>query len=140
MGFAVPSKKVLEIYNQIIEHGYVTNRPMLGIQYYAVSGDSTYSAIAWKNNLPYGSIVIASIATNSSLNETNIKVGDIVTAVNGKKLDDTAILLEAIENAKVGDSFQFMRNGYFTVDKKSTDDKKIFNLTVTLKDSYKPTV
>ena len=103
MGFAVPSKKVLEIYNQIIEHGYVTNRPMLGIQYYAVSGDSTYSAIAWKNNLPYGSIVIASIATNSSLNETNIKVGDIVTAVNGKKLDDTAILLEAIENAKVGD-------------------------------------
>ena len=98
MGFAVPSEKVLEIYNQIIEHGYVTNRPMLGIQYYAVSNDSTYSAIAWKNNLPYGSIVIASIATNSSLNETNIKTGDIITAVNGKKLDDTAILLEAIEN------------------------------------------
>jgi len=45
-----------------------------------------------------------------------------------------------LEDAKVGDSFQFMRNGYFTVDKKSTDDKKIFNLTVTLKDSYKPTV
>ncbi|MBE6815549.1 MAG: PDZ domain-containing protein [Ruminococcaceae bacterium] len=103
MGFAVPSEKVLEVYNEIIEHGYVTNRPMLGIQYYAVSNDSTYSALAWKNNLPYGSIVIASIATNSSLNETNIKVGDIVTAVNGKPLDDTAILLEAIENAKVGD-------------------------------------
>ncbi len=103
MGFAVPSEKVLEIYNQIIEHGYVTNRPMLGITYYAVSTDSTYSAIAWKNNLPYGSIVIAGIATNSSLNETNIKAGDIITAVNGKKLDDTAILLEAIENAKVGD-------------------------------------
>lgn len=103
MGFAVPSEKVLEIYNELIEHGYVTNRPMLGIQYYAVSNDSTYSALAWKNNLPYGSIVIASIATNSSLNETNIKVGDIVTAVNGKKLDDTDIILEAIENAKVGD-------------------------------------
>lgn len=103
MGFAVPSEKVLEVYNQIIEYGYVTNRPMLGIQYYAVSNDSTYSALAWKNNLPYGSIVIASIATNSSLNETNIKVGDIITAVNGKPLDDTSILLEAIENAKVGD-------------------------------------
>jgi serine protease Do len=103
MGFAVPSEKALEIYKEIVANGYVTNRPMLGIQYYAVSNDSTYSALAWKNNLPYGSIVIASIATNSSLNETNIKVGDIVTAVNGKKLDDTAILLEAIENAKVGD-------------------------------------
>ncbi len=103
MGFAVPSEKALEIYKEIVANGYVTNRPMLGIQYYAVSNDSTYSALAWKNNLPYGSIVIASIATNSSLNETNIKVGDIITAVNGKPLDDTAILLEAIENAKVGD-------------------------------------
>jgi glutaminyl-tRNA synthetase len=43
-------------------------------------------------------------------------------------------------NAKVGDSFQFMRNGYFTVDKNSTDGNIIFNLTATLKDSYKPTV
>ncbi len=103
MGFAVPSEKALEIYESIIEYGYVRNRPMLGIQYYAVANDSTYSAIAWKNNLPYGSIVIASIATNSSLNGTNIKIGDIVTAVNGKKLDDTDIILEAIENAKVGD-------------------------------------
>ncbi len=103
MGFAVPAEKVLEIYNSIIKYGYVTNRPMLGIRYYAVSADSTYSALAWKNSLPYGSIVIASIATNSSVNETNIKVGDIVTAVNGKKLDDTQILLEIIEKAKVGD-------------------------------------
>ncbi len=45
-----------------------------------------------------------------------------------------------LENAKPGDSFQFMRNGYFTVDKNSGEDKIIFNLTVTLKDSYKPTV
>ena len=60
--------------------------------------------------------------------------------VQGSTERKSQLVKEAIENAKVGDSFQFMRNGYFTVDKKSTDDKKIFNLTVTLKDSYKPTV
>lgn len=42
-----------------------------------------------------------------------------------------------LANAKVGDSFQFMRNGYFTVDKYSTPDNIIFNLTATLKDSFK---
>ena len=42
-----------------------------------------------------------------------------------------------LANAKVGDSFQFMRNGYFTVDKYSTKDNVIFNLTATLKDSFK---
>ena len=42
-----------------------------------------------------------------------------------------------LENAKVGDSFQFMRNGYFTVDKYSKEGDVIFNLTATLKDSFK---
>ena len=42
-----------------------------------------------------------------------------------------------LKDANIGDSFQFMRNGYFTVDKNSTKDKMIFNLTASLKDSYK---
>ncbi len=42
-----------------------------------------------------------------------------------------------LKSAKVGDTFQFMRNGYFAVDKYSTDDNIIFNLTATLKDSFK---
>ena len=42
-----------------------------------------------------------------------------------------------LANAKPGDSFQFMRNGYFTVDKYSAPDNMIFNLTATLKDSFK---
>lgn len=104
MGFSVPSNTVLEIYKDIVENGYVTNRPMLGISYYTVASDYTYSAIAWKNNLPYGSIVIAAMTENSDLAKQGIKVGDIVTAVNGKALDSTDILLEVIEDSKVGDT------------------------------------
>ena len=36
----------------------------------------------------------------------------------------------------VGDSFQFMRQGYFCVDKDSRDGNLIFNRTVALKDSF----
>ena len=104
MGFSVPSNTMLEIYNEIVTHGYVTNRPMLGISYYAVSSDYTYSAIAWQNNLPYGSIVIAAISENNDLVNNGIQVGDIITGVNGTPLDSTDILLEVIENAKVGDT------------------------------------
>lgn len=42
-----------------------------------------------------------------------------------------------LASARPGDSFQFMRNGYFTVDKYSTEDNIIFNLTASLKDSFK---
>lgn len=106
MGFSVPINTVLEIYTDIVKNGYVTNRPMLGITYYAVSSDYTYSNIAWRNNLPYGSIVIASIAKDSDLTKKNVREGDIIIAVNGQALDSTDILLEAIENGKVGDTLK----------------------------------
>ncbi len=36
------------------------------------------------------------------------------------------------------DRYQFLRTGYFCLDKDSTADKLVFNRTVSLKDSYKP--
>ena len=41
-----------------------------------------------------------------------------------------------IAKAKTGDTFQFMRQGYFCIDKDSTEQKPIFNRTVALKDSF----
>ncbi len=42
----------------------------------------------------------------------------------------------AVKNLKVLDTIQFLRHGYFCVDKKSTPEKIIFNRTVALKDSW----
>jgi glutaminyl-tRNA synthetase len=41
-----------------------------------------------------------------------------------------------VKNLKVGQPIQFLRHGYFCVDKDSTDAKIVFNRTVTLKDSF----
>jgi glutaminyl-tRNA synthetase len=50
----------------------------------------------------------------------------------------TGCALEAnMREAKVGDRFQFMRQGYFCIDKDSTPDNIIINRTVALKDSFK---
>lgn len=46
------------------------------------------------------------------------------------------IIEGSLENAKAGDVFQFMRKGYFCVDKNSAKDNKIFNLTVALNSSW----
>lgn len=43
----------------------------------------------------------------------------------------------AIKNAKNLDKFQMVRNGFFSVDKNSTNDKLIFNRIVPLKSSFK---
>lgn len=42
----------------------------------------------------------------------------------------------ALANAREGEQFQFLRKGYFCVDKESTIDKLVFNRTVGLKDTW----
>ncbi|MBQ8182935.1 MAG: trypsin-like peptidase domain-containing protein [Clostridia bacterium] len=128
MGFSVPAKTVLNVYEQIIKYGYVTNRPMLGITYLPVSEDYSYSAIAWKNNLPYGSIVIATINENSDFANHDVKVGDMIIAVNGEKMETTDVLLEKIENADVGDKLKL------TICRVNNNSKieSTFDVTVTL--------
>ena len=42
-----------------------------------------------------------------------------------------------LQNAEIGHPYQFQRIGYFTKDRDSSDDKIVFNRTVTLKDSFK---
>lgn len=43
---------------------------------------------------------------------------------------------KSISEASMEDKFQFLRMGYFTMDKDSTTDKLVFNRTVTLKDAW----
>lgn len=47
-----------------------------------------------------------------------------------------AKLESGLANAKPGDTFQFMRHGYFCVDRDSEKGKLVFNRTVGLKDSW----
>lgn len=55
---------------------------------------------------------------------------------NSLKQIDTCLIDGSIKGAKPGDVFQFMRQGYFCVDKKSTNDNIVFNLTVPLNSSW----
>lgn len=44
---------------------------------------------------------------------------------------------QALADARLSDGLQFMRLGYFCVDKDSTEDRLIFNRSVSLKDGFK---
>ncbi|OMP07754.1 Glutamyl/glutaminyl-tRNA synthetase, class Ib [Corchorus olitorius] len=55
---------------------------------------------------------------------------------DSKVVIPAAYAVSALRNAAVGNTFQFERLGYFTVDKDSTAEKLVFNRTVTLKDTY----
>ena len=64
---------------------------------------------------------------------------EFVNAINPESLIvlKDCLIEESIADAKPLDSFQFMRNGYFCVDKDSTPENPIFNRTVQLNSSWK---
>lgn len=64
--------------------------------------------------------------------------GSVNLNPNSLTVVENCYIEPAIEDAKPGDSFQFVRNGYFCVDTKdSTDDHLVFNRIVSLKSSFK---
>ena len=103
MGFSVPSSVVKEVFDSIVANGYVTGRVKLGITYAAATSYDKYSMYVTIKGLPSGSIVIASIADDSALKNTDAQVGDLIVGVNGKEMTSTGMLAEMIEDMNVGD-------------------------------------
>ncbi len=104
MGFAVPTSIASPVVDALINYGYVPNRPKLGIEYAPVSEYQLYSLIVSIKGLPQGSLVIAGISEDSSLKNTDVQEGDLITAVNGKKMENSSVLLDLIETGAVGDT------------------------------------
>ncbi|MBE7044313.1 MAG: glutamine--tRNA ligase/YqeY domain fusion protein [Ruminococcaceae bacterium] len=66
------------------------------------------------------------------------KVGSFIENLNPASVEvlEGCKLESNLKTAKPGDTFQFLRMGYFCVDIDSTDENLIFNRTVALKDSW----
>ena len=64
---------------------------------------------------------------------------DFTEFINPKSLTviDPIYVEPSLKNAKVGEHYQFERLAYFVVDEDSTDEKLVFNRTVTLRDQWK---
>lgn len=64
--------------------------------------------------------------------------GDFKSYINEQSLEvlPNVYIEPALATAQVGEQFQFLRKGYFCVDKESTPEHLIFNRTVMLKDSW----
>lgn len=64
--------------------------------------------------------------------------GDFKDTINPHSLEiiTQAVVEPSLKNATLESRYQFIRKGYFCLDKDSTADKPVFNRTVTLKDAW----
>lgn len=113
MGFAIPSNEVITIVNELVKKGKIT-RPQLGVRVVALNGipEAYRSRLKIKSNLKNG-IYVASVNKSGSAARAGMKSGDVITAVDGKKVDDVASLHSILYSHKVGDTVNVTvnRNG-----------------------------
>lgn len=102
------------------------------------SGVAVKSTIHWVSAKDYVKVQINLYDRLFKVEDVDGAEGDFQEHINPNSLQiiNNAIAEKALLQSNVGDSFQFLRKGYFCLDKDSTKDKLVFNRTVTLKDSW----
>jgi len=91
IGFAIPSNTASKIIDDLIEYGYVTGKPQLGINCQDVS-----EAIASMYNLPIG-VYVTSVSENSAADKAGLRIGDVITAVDDTDVK-TSVELNSLKN------------------------------------------
>lgn len=98
IGFALPINIVAEMITNFKNTGQF-ERPYLGVSYAMITKES-----ALLNSVPAGAYV-QGVSEGSPAQKAGIKVGDIVTEVDGKKLSENDIVLATyVNNKKIGDT------------------------------------
>ena len=98
LGFAIPINDVKDIINDLIEHGYVTGKPYMGVQVQSVPDYvQNYGVSA-------GAYVV-SVAEGSCAEKAGLQQGDIIIAIDDTAIDTSSALTAALSsNYKAGDT------------------------------------
>lgn len=108
IGFALPSKTVIEVYNQLIGPEHKVSRGSIGIMFDAVENPAIARV--------YGSgsgVTVSSVVAGSPADQAGLKVGDTITSVDGRKVSKGSELVSDIAARKPGSKVNlgFIRNG-----------------------------
>lgn len=98
IGFAIPIKVAVELLDGFKRDGGKIVRPFLGVSYTVITRE-----VAILNELPEG-IYVESVTIDSAADKAGLVEGDIITSIDGQKLDDKNQLSEIVRKKKVGDT------------------------------------
>lgn len=119
MGFAIPSNDVVNIINQLEQKGKVT-RPALGVKTVdlnALSDQQKTNILKVPNSLNEG-VVLAQVNSATPAEKAGLKQYDVITEIDGEKINDGTALRAALYKKQVGDNIKITY--YRGNDKKTT--------------------
>lgn len=108
IGFSIPSNMAKTVMEQLLKDGRV-RRGMLGINIQNIAGDTAKAL-----ELPDSSgVLVSNVRAGSSAEKAGLKRGDIITAINGEKIEDTNVLRNKVAGTLPGSEIKLtiLRSG-----------------------------
>jgi len=108
IGFSIPSNMAKSVLEQLLKDGKV-HRGMLGINIQNIT-DDTAKALELKEK---AGVLVSGVRTGSAADKAGIKRGDLITAINGEKIEDSNILRNKVAGTLPGSDIKLtvIRNG-----------------------------
>ena len=118
MGFAIPSRTVKEVVDDLVAQGFVEGRVRIGI-----TGQAVTSAMMQYYDIPSG-ILVSSIDEDGPCADTELEKDDIITMFDGKEIKSFSDMYNYLAEHKAGDKVTL------TVYRMETDET--FEIEITL--------
>ena len=100
LGFAIPVNTMKTVVQDLLENGYVTGRPYMGITYLAVTDAQTAQQLGVN---AYG-IYVADVVKGGPADKAGLKVGDRIVSIDGTEVAQKTDLGTIIQQHSAGDT------------------------------------
>jgi len=98
IGFAIPANIAKQVSEGIIENGHFA-RPWLGIAMIGIKESTEYRSMAKRG---IDGVVVSSIVPDGPASKSELKIGDVITAIDGKAVSSSQELRNEVRNKPVG--------------------------------------
>ena len=107
IGFAIPMSEAKSIVDDLINYGYVTGRPQLGI-----SCQDVTEAVSQAYNIPVGAYIF-SVTAGGAADQAGLQPGDVITGIQDQTISTTEELNAVKNQYKAGDTITltYVRSG-----------------------------
>ena len=109
LGFAIPSNLVSQVAQELINNGYVTGRPALGVTVVNI----TSSQLAMQYGVNSLGVYISEVSSGSAAEQAGLQVGDRIISVDDRVVESYTDLSSILDDHAVGDTIEILvgRNG-----------------------------
>ena len=97
IGFSIPSNMAKSVMEQLLKDGKV-HRGMLGVNIQNLT-DDTAKALDLKDT---DGVIVSNVRSGSAADKAGVKRGDIITAINGEKIEDSNVLRNKVAGTLPG--------------------------------------